>query len=189
MEVIKGKRIEIETLEVAGFRSAFEALRLPKGRECRTESDFQLAVNGNCIGTISNVTINENDLHLASCLQKNSDCEAKVLRGIIAYAKITAPVYWWHELETYRHGHERLCSSSMQHIECAKMSGEELEAFRDEVTMGHKYTKIDFFSYQCLRHIYQWRHNHRLPMWHTFCNWIQTLPFSEELILVGLKQE
>ncbi len=189
MEVIKGKRIEIETLEVAGFRSAFEALRLPKGRECRTESDFQLAVNGNCIGTISNVTINENDLHLASCLQKNSDCEAKVLRGIIAYAKITAPVLWWHESETYRAGHERLCSSSLQHTDFARMSGEELEAARCEVPMGRMYTKIDFFSYQCLRHIYQWRHNHRLPMWHTFCNWIQTLPFSEELILVGLKQE
>ena len=186
MEKFKGNRIEIETLEVAGFRSAFEALRLPKGRECRTESNFQMSVNGNCLGTITDVTLNEKDLHLASCLQKNSDCEAKVLRGIIAYAKITAPMYFFGELETYRHGHERLCSSSQQHIDFARLSGEELEAARDQVPAGYKYTKIDFFSYQCLRHIFQWRRNHRLPMWHTFCDWICHLPYANELILVGL---
>ena len=59
MENFKGNRIEIETLEVVGFRSAFEALRLPKGRECRTESNFQMSVNGNCLGTITDVTLNE----------------------------------------------------------------------------------------------------------------------------------
>ena len=28
--------------------------------------------------------------------------------------------------------------------------------------------------------------NHRLPMWHTFCDWICHLPYANELILVGL---
>ena len=34
--------IEIKTLEIAGFISAFEALRLPFGKECRSETYFNL---------------------------------------------------------------------------------------------------------------------------------------------------
>lgn len=189
MEVIKGKRIEIETLEVVGLRSALEALRLPKGRECRSETDFQVSVNGNCFGTITNVTIDPKDIDLAKRLIMAGDEHAKVLRGILAYAKITAPVYFFGEEETYIAGHQRLCSSSMMHIDFANLTGEDLEAARDEVPMGNKYTKIDYFSYQMLRNVYRQRRTHRLPVWHTFISWIESLPYAEELILVGLKRD
>lgn len=183
------KRLDIETLEVAGFRSAFEALGLPKGRECRTQTDFQMAVNGMCIGSITNVTINEKDMALIQRLIKAGDEHAKVLRGIVVYAKITAPVYFFNEEEVYTVGHQRLCSSSMMHINFPELSGEELEQARDNVLCGEKYTKIDSFSYQTLRRIFIQRHNHRLLMWHTFCEWITTLPYAKELILAGLNTE
>ena len=38
-------------------------------------------------------------------------------------------------------------------------------------------------NYSVLRNIYHWRKDHRLTEWHTFCNWIKTLPYSNELIL------
>lgn len=35
------------------------------------------------------------------------------------------------------------------------------------------------FSYAALRAIYHARKNHKLTEWHTFCDWIRTLPYSE----------
>lgn len=35
------------------------------------------------------------------------------------------------------------------------------------------------FNYATLRNIYRQRKNHRLPEWHTFCHWIESLPYSE----------
>jgi len=38
------------------------------------------------------------------------------------------------------------------------------------------------FNYETLINIYQARKNHKLMEWHTFCDWIKTLPYSEEMI-------
>jgi hypothetical protein len=75
------------------------------------------------------------------------------------------------------------------HIECRGLGGEDLEKAKDEIPMGHMQKTMDMFSYQCLRRIYVQRRNHRLPMWRTFCEWIESLPFADELILVGLGNE
>lgn len=37
-------------------------------------------------------------------------------------------------------------------------------------------------NYRCLKNIYIQRRNHRLPEWQAFCDWIETLPYFEELI-------
>lgn len=34
-------------------------------------------------------------------------------------------------------------------------------------------------NYSVLRNIYQYRKNHKLDEWHTFCAWIEKLPYSE----------
>ena len=34
-------------------------------------------------------------------------------------------------------------------------------------------------NYQVLANIYHYRKNHKLDEWHTFCDWIETLPYSE----------
>ena len=38
-------------------------------------------------------------------------------------------------------------------------------------------------SYANLRNIFFQRNNHKLTEWHTFCDWIETLPWGEELIM------
>lgn len=40
------------------------------------------------------------------------------------------------------------------------------------------------FSYETLINIYFSRKNHKLKEWHTFCDWIQTLPYGKELIVM-----
>ncbi len=41
-------------------------------------------------------------------------------------------------------------------------------------------------SYEVLANMYKSRKNHKLDEWHTFCDWIETLPYSE-LITGGLR--
>ena len=50
-------------------------------------------------------------------------------------------------------------------------------------------TRTVTMSYANLRNIYFQRHRHKLTEWHDFCNWIQTLPYSKELITLGGKDE
>lgn len=38
------------------------------------------------------------------------------------------------------------------------------------------------FNYETLINIYRARKTHKLQEWHTFCDWIQTLPYAAELI-------
>ena len=193
--------MKIETIEIAGLAGALTALRLPFGKEVRSgivakntllwhinTDDKSWAGNtyeipGNHIG------VDFKDLTLMQTLVKRGDEHAKVVRGIMVWAKITAPVYWWCEEETYRMGHERLASESTMHIDCRGLSGEELVQAKSAIPMGKELTKVDMFSYQTLRRIVAQRHNHRLPEWHQFIDWIKTLPFAQALILDGLNIE
>ena len=45
------------------------------------------------------------------------------------------------------------------------------------------------FNYETLVNIYYARRNHKLAEWHTFCDWIQTLPYGKELIIAEDEQE
>lgn len=42
-------------------------------------------------------------------------------------------------------------------------------------------------NYEVLANIYKWRRNHKLDEWHTFCDWIEELPYSE--LITGRKDE
>lgn len=189
--------MKIETIEIAGLAGALTALRLPFGKEVRStitgKVDRYIARNNltgertHLIVWIGSVDINNKDLSLMQTLVKRGDEHAKVVRGIMVWARIKAPVYFTRELETYRAGRERLSSSSTMHQECQGLSGEELQRAKAELPMGTEQDFVDVYSYQTLRRIVAQRHNHRLPEWHEFIDWVRTLPFAEELILVGLE--
>ena len=181
--------VEIKTLEIAGFVSALKALRLPFQKECRSDTSANWDFDTEEIRTESWAFIDPKDLHLMSVLVKRGTEHAKVTRGLIVYAEIDAPVYWWCEMETYRAGHERLSSASTMHVDCRGLSGEELVKAKSEIPMGKMLKKIDSFSYQCLRNIVKQRKGHRLPEWATFIEWVKSLPFADELILIGLENE
>ncbi len=185
--------IQIQTLEIAGFSSAVKALRLPFKKECRSKSAFCSTINEDYqqarFQSESKCFFDERDLHLMSTLVKRGDEHGKVVRGIIVWARIEAPIWFYRELETYKIGRERLSCESTMHCECSGLSGKELENAKDAIPMGHIQKTVDWFSYQTLRRIWIQRHNHRLPMWHDFCRWIESLPLAEQLILVGLKEK
>ena len=188
--------IKIETIEIAGFAAAFSALRLPFGKEVRSTIMTSIHADNGWIGGgdeippvidyPARVIIDQKDMDLMNTLVKRGTEHAKVTRGIMVWAEITAPIYWWCEMETYVVGHQRLSSESTMHVDCRGLSGDDLVAAKAAIPMGKELTKVDAFSYQALRNIAKQRWNHRLPEWHVFVDWVKTLPFSQELILDGL---
>lgn len=182
--------IEIKILEIAGMASVLQALRLPFGKECRSEVDWHGTINEDYQPPMfqyeSKCFIDEKDLKLLSTLVKRGEEHSKCVRGLIVYAEINAPRFLWQELDTYKIGAERLSSESTMHIQGKGLSTEELVKMKEELKEGTMQKRVEYFSYQTLRRIYKQRHNHRLPHWHIFCDWIKRLPFADELILVGL---
>lgn len=176
--------MKVETLEISGFRSALEALRLPYGLECRSYTEFGYSGGEDYFSTNFYVKLDVRDISLLEALVKRGPEHAKCIRGINVYAKITAPIYWWCEMETYTIGHYRLASESTMHIDCKGLKEDELVKVKSEIPMGKELTKIDMFNYQNLRNIYLQRRNHRLPEWKVFLEWIESLPYSKEFITI-----
>lgn len=187
--------IEIKTLEIAGLASVLQALRLPFGKECRSEckTDFYTYYKDYSTPlqfiTETKSVLNDKDLLLLSTLVKRGTEHAKAIRGLVVYAEINAPIYFLREIETYRIGRERLASNSTMHQQCKGLVGEELVKAKSEMPMGTMQKTVDMMSYQCIRNIVKQREGHRLPEWKTFIDWARTLPFAKELIFVGLDKE
>jgi len=50
-------------------------------------------------------------------------------------------------------------------------------------------TRTVTLSYANLRNMYFQRRNHKLEEWHVFCDWIKSLPYGKELIILEAKNE
>ena len=168
------KPLEIVDYEVVGIKWAMRAMRLPK--KSKGDSRFDDSREGFCIGP--------RDLHLASNLVKAGPDHAKAIRGIIVYLEIKLQVGFMIEFETYRHGVECLSTSSAMHGELAHLKGEELAEQKQLDLPDKVYTRILTLSYQALRNMYKARRHHRHPDWQIFCDWIETLPYANELITI-----
>ena len=101
--------IQIETLEVAGFSPALHAMRNPM--DSWAKSDTHRGTEARTGAFCMEIGPNDKDLSLR--LQKAGPEHCKHLRMIVAYADITAPLYWWKQMDCYRAGVEKLSTSTM----------------------------------------------------------------------------
>ena len=154
----------ITTLDAPQIYPALEAMRLPLGSKSE--------------GVHS-------DLTLATKLIKAGDDHAKFARGIIVYAILHTQAGFMVELDTYRIGTEVLSTSSTMHQQLRGMQGAALADAKQELLPTQYYKRIQMFSYQTLRRIHKQRRHHRHPDWAVFCDWIQSLPYAEQLILAS----
>ncbi len=49
---------------------------------------------------------------------------------------------------------------------------------------SYNQTRTCTFNYENLINMYYARRNHKLPEWHVFCDWVESLPYARELILI-----
>lgn len=178
------EEFSVKTLEIAGLGAALQALRLPFGKEARSDVMFSKTHEDNEYSTTSVVVLDPADISLLGALVKHGDDHAKVMRGVMVWCEINAPRYWHVELDTYRIGCERLSSESTMHINGRGLSDDELIEMKEYLPEGTMQKRVWMFSYQTLRRIYFQRKYHRLPQWQSFCDWIETLPYSKEFITI-----
>ena len=220
--------MKIEGTRVWGFENATIGMRLPMSlnyEEAKSKCDSAIYENG------TPLTIGESDLKVMKNLINADDLDgrtgapnSKYLRMIHVQVAVTAPLYWWKEMDTYKICTVRNSSSTMHKLastpitmDCFEMddftplidnfkidlSWQTVVSYLEQLRQKYNETKDKRYwkelirllpeswlqtsvldlNYETLRNIYAWRKNHKLTEWHTFCDWIRTLPYAEELIV------
>ena len=102
--------MKFEKTEVWGFKHALRGMRNPMDSWDKSDSKYWLPnefidekVCGNNVDWIP-YHIGENDMNLAQKLIKAGNEHAKFMRMIHVQADVTAPLYLWKELDTYKVG-------------------------------------------------------------------------------------
>ena len=106
--------ILIEHTEVSGWAAAIRGMRNPMNSWDKSDSKFTILHYGN--EPVEAFTIGSNDLDLMKKLVKAGTDHSKFMRMINVTCDITAPLYWWEEMDTYKVGTVRNSCSTMHTI-------------------------------------------------------------------------
>ncbi len=212
--------MKFENTKVDGWENAIIGMRLPMCRnytEAKEKCDSKIGRNSD-FSQWGVQKIGEKDLDLMKRLIKadenaNGQPNSKFLRMIHVQVAITAPLYVWKEISTYKIATVTNSTSTMHRLtnypitqECFELpifleTLNKLEDLRLEyvetknkdiwkqliANLPESWLQTRMFdcNYATLRNIYAQRKNHKLSEWHLFCDWIKTLPCSKELLTDG----
>ena len=173
----------------------------------------------------SGYVLGENDHSLMQRLAKTGTDHRKFMRMMPVYVRITAPLYWWKEFDTYKLGTVANSCSTMHKIaekeftmedfstehfrwiseRCLKDTIDVLNGYRNDyiktknkdiwwqmiqlLPSSYNQTRNVMMNYEVLANIYRQRKNHKLDEWREFCNWIESLPYSELITGIPTKPE
>jgi len=99
------------------------------------------------------------------------------------------------EMDDFSHDHlttdaQKIMEAYIQEIEKIRLrymeNGKNKEDWYDLIEMipeSYNQMRTISLNYETLVNIYFARKNHKLDEWHTFCDWIETLPYAKEIIL------
>lgn len=104
--------IKIENTEVVGWEAAIRGMRNPKNSWDKSDSGYFIDI----------FELGENDLKLASTLANAGTDHGKLLRMIVVYCDVTAPLYWWKEADTYKVGTVANSCSTMHKIQAKEFT-------------------------------------------------------------------
>lgn len=102
--------IQIENVQVEGFKAAIRGMRNPMNSWDRSDSHFYYC------DAPSKMVLGKNDQELMMKLAANGPVHAKFRRMIVVSLDITAPLYWWKEFDTYKVGTVANSCSTMHKI-------------------------------------------------------------------------
>ena len=110
--------IKIEGTDVHGFEVAIRGMRNPKNSWDKIDSYYALLPPNDAPGvlTLPAFVLGPRDLNLAKTLANAGDDHGKFLRMITVSCDITAPLYWWKEMDTYKIGTVADSCSTMHKI-------------------------------------------------------------------------
>lgn len=189
-------------------------------------------------GNTQGYVVGENDHSLMQRLSNAGTEHRKYMRMMPVYVRITAPLYWWKEFDTYKVGTVANSCSTMHKIaekeftledfSCEHLISGSIETLNDTIDILNDfrewYLKYDYMNedykklfnkeitckkdlwwqliqllpssynqtrnvmlnYEVLANIYRQRKNHKLDEWREFCEWIESLPYSE--LITGVEE-
>jgi hypothetical protein len=115
--------IKIENYEVVGWEHAIRGMRNPMNSWEKSDSCTkgvvwcgEFCIKQDCCGEGFGLEIGPNDHELMMKLAKGGSVHAKYRRMITVYVDITAPLYWWKEMDTYQVGVVKNSCSTMHKI-------------------------------------------------------------------------
>lgn len=100
--------IKVENIDVYGIEHAIRAMRNPMSSWDKSDSGFELAIDDYVIG--------DNDIDLMQRLYKAGVEHRTYARMIYVWMDITAPLYWWKEMDRYGVGKSQVSTSTMHKI-------------------------------------------------------------------------
>ena len=221
--------MKFENTEVWGFEHAIRGMRNPLESWNKSDSHYdieEVMVDEEVVLERGKYIIGSNDLQLAQTLIRAESEHRKFLRQIFVAVDITAPLYFFKELDTYKVGTVANSTSTMHKLastpitcDCFEMDDFEdckddsnvyvsaiwiesitrLEKLRQKynATKDKRYWKelirllpeswlqkrTITMNYENILNMYRQRKNHKLTEWSkSFCDWVKTLPYAEELI-------
>ena len=217
------------------FEGAFRGMRNPMNSWDKSDSQSNSLV----------WRAGANDLRLAQKLISAGTEHAKFMRQIFVTVDITAPIYWWKEMDTYKINTVSNSTSTMHKLSSKPITIDDFSFDNEDIAVEDSYysfedpdgnlvieeykpwvfqdyidcivemcenlrtkfietkdvrywraliqllpesynqTRTWTANYAILRNIYFQRKNHKLIEWHEFCDWIKSLPYSKELIILG----
>ena len=203
--------IQIDKVEVFGWEAAIRGMRNSFNSWDKSDSRYNADSGKYEVGPA--------DIELMDRLSRSGPSHAKFPRYINVTLDITAPRYWWAEMDTYKVGTVRNSCSTMHKVQakeferadfsCEHLDEESLAALDTLISVMNRArdrfnncgkNKDDWWqmiqllpaslnqkatvqlNYQVLQNIYFTRKDHRLDEWHTFCRWIEELPYSQLII-------
>lgn len=200
--------MKIKVLDVAGYREAIRAMRLPMKSGDKSDSKNKVG----WARTESDFLIGPEDYDLSMKLIQAGSSHRKHIRLIDVWFEIQAPLYWWAEFDTYRLGVDKVSESTMHTLTKREITTDdfELDEWKDPETgdlpkpledfidwierwrkisdaqklkevlpSAYLQTRIVKCSYEALHNMYQARHNHKLIEWRYFCRKLEELPYPE----------
>lgn len=207
-----------------------EGMRNAKNSWDKSDSEFETAGYD-----IIDFNLGEADHSLMQQLSEAGTDHRKYMRMMPVYARITAPLYWWSEFDTYKVGTVSNSCSTMHKIQAKEftlgdfscehllnMSNNDagdalffndannirvdsddllgltinvLNYYRERfnktkdkrywwqmiqlLPSSYNQTRNIMMNYEVLANIYRSRRCHKLDCWREFCDFVETLPYSE----------
>ena len=226
--------IKIENVVLASpeqMEFIIQGMRNPMNSWEKSDSSCGKATRPTNVQWSDDYFIGTNDANLMLRLSNAGTEHRKYMRMIPVYMRITAPLYWWKEFDTYKVGTVANSCSTMhkiaekeftledfshehihirQSMDVLKETIDTLNVFRDVYLNGgilryengnmkcfgkkdkeiwwqmiqllpssYNQTRNVMLNYEVLANIYRQRKDHKLDEWIAFCNWIESLPYSE----------
>lgn len=103
--------MKFENSDVYNFENAIRGMRLPMNSGNKSDTKYQYAY-----GVCHTVKLGDNDLNLMQRLIKAGTPHDKFMRQIFVSVDITAPLYWWKEMDQYKVGTTTNSQSTMHKL-------------------------------------------------------------------------